>query len=81
MSDWEKDKAHVVGNIRNHDQWGLVLEHNSKVGVLMQGEFDSTFWYYAFWKSEGLKRCGMLFVKSEYLVKTIKKYFLKKLNV
>ena len=62
MRDWEKDKAHVVGNIRNHDQWGLVLEHNSKVGVLMQGEFDSTFWYYAFWKW-GFKKVRYAFCK------------------
>ena len=43
MRDWEKDKAHIVGNIRNHGQWGLVLEHNSKVGVLMQGELIQLF--------------------------------------
>ena len=43
MRDWEKDEAHIVGNMRNHDQWSLVLEHNSKVGVWVLG-FKHAIW-------------------------------------
>ena len=47
------------------------------------GEFDSTFSNSAFLKSGGFKKCGktMLFKKIEYLVKMIKKCFLKKLKI
>ena len=47
------------------------------------GEFDSTFSNCAFLKSGGFKKCGktMLLKKVEYLVKIVKKCFLKKLKV